>query len=201
MSPNRFVTVLIALSMSCFGDTLSLRTGEKLSGSWLGADAGNIQFMVGGQVKDLERSTVSRVTFGSESALAVVPPPSLPEELATQEVYLRDASGAFRRLENSSALEGAQSTVRITGQMPVFAIKPETELQAGQLTLLPLDIGQGHRYTRPDPRLPGNTTALRLDITKTGASTFGFVPPTNLPSGEYAIVLRGVSGYFCFGID
>ena len=76
-----YSTILFfALLGSAHADTLSLRNGTSVTGSWLGGDAGQITFLVNNQVRTYPRSDVSEVTFGPEptASLPLAQPPQPP---------------------------------------------------------------------------------------------------------------------------
>jgi hypothetical protein len=59
---------MLALALSARGDTLSLRGGTAVAGSWVGADAGQIRFLVNDQIQTYSRLDVLVVTFGNEAS-------------------------------------------------------------------------------------------------------------------------------------
>ena len=69
----RSATLLFALFLSARADTLTLRDGTTVTGTWLGAGAGQISFRVNNQVRTYPRSDVSEVIFTPDQP---APPPN-----------------------------------------------------------------------------------------------------------------------------
>ncbi len=65
--------LLFALLLSARADTLTLRDGTTVTGTWLGAGAGQISFRVNNQVRTYPRSDVSEVIFSADQP---APPPN-----------------------------------------------------------------------------------------------------------------------------
>jgi hypothetical protein len=72
-----WMVLMLALVVSARADTLTLRNGTRVAGSWLGGDAGQITFLVDNQVRKFRRSEVAEVAFGEEP---VTPPPVQPPQ-------------------------------------------------------------------------------------------------------------------------
>jgi hypothetical protein len=62
----RATALLFALLLSARADTLTLRDGTTVTGTWLGAEAGQISFRVNNQVRTYPRSDVSEVIFATD---------------------------------------------------------------------------------------------------------------------------------------
>jgi hypothetical protein len=71
----RSTALLFAMLLSARADTLSLRDGTTVTGTWLGAGAGQISFRVNNQVRTYPRSDVSEVIFSPDQP---APPPNSP---------------------------------------------------------------------------------------------------------------------------
>jgi hypothetical protein len=69
------VFLLFALSMIVRADSLTLRDGTVLTGSWAGISGGKISFLSNGQVRDFPKSDVLQVNFGQESPAPQTKPP------------------------------------------------------------------------------------------------------------------------------
>lgn len=62
---TRIFTVLFLAALGLArGDSLTLRDGTTLTGSWAGFSDGQISFLVDGMVRTYPKSQVSKVTFG-----------------------------------------------------------------------------------------------------------------------------------------
>jgi hypothetical protein len=69
----RSTALLFASLLSARADTLTLRDGTTVTGTWLGAGAGQISFRVNNQVRTYPRSDVSEVIFAADEP---APPPN-----------------------------------------------------------------------------------------------------------------------------
>ena len=73
----------IGLALACaaigFADTLTLRSGRVIQGTYLGGSARQVRVDVGDRIETLDVSDVSRIDFNSSAASApALPPPSAP---------------------------------------------------------------------------------------------------------------------------
>lgn len=66
-------------------DTLTLRTGETLTGSWLGIDANQVTFMVDNRAMKYDRSNVAGVSFSSDAPSALPPQPDAPRRIQSHD--------------------------------------------------------------------------------------------------------------------
>jgi hypothetical protein len=83
MTPRSAMLLLTVLA-SANADTLTLRSGINMTGTWMGADARQISFKVNDEVQKYSRSEVLRVTFGQEAAMKPIEaPPAPPVETRT----------------------------------------------------------------------------------------------------------------------
>jgi outer membrane protein assembly factor BamE (lipoprotein component of BamABCDE complex) len=60
----RQACLFLLLVAAARADSLTLRDGTIMTGSWAGFSDGQISFLVGGMVKTYPKSEVSKVTFG-----------------------------------------------------------------------------------------------------------------------------------------
>ena len=60
----RLTFLTITLAMACPADTLRLRSGESVNGTFLGASADDIRFEVGDDVQHFARSGVAQIILG-----------------------------------------------------------------------------------------------------------------------------------------
>jgi len=58
--------LFVVLLASAYADTLTLRNGTTVTGSWMGMDARQISFLVNDQIRTYPKADVSKVTFGPE---------------------------------------------------------------------------------------------------------------------------------------
>jgi hypothetical protein len=92
------MALLFALIVSARADTLTLRNGTRVTGSWLGGDAGQVRFLVYDQIRTYPRSDVSKVTFGPELTapppISPSPPPIKPPDAGSQDTSIKDRGAA-----------------------------------------------------------------------------------------------------------
>ena len=70
---RQFAVLLFSISCALYGDTLVLRNGRTVSGSYLGGDSRTIRMAVGDRVETHEVADVVRVEFGSGGSAATAP--------------------------------------------------------------------------------------------------------------------------------
>src|ERR1700733_9480680 len=77
---TRFTILALALTMSSQADTLRLRDGSTVNGSFLGATADDIRFLVNDEVQHYARTGVAEIILGSVDAPSAGPeaPTSTP---------------------------------------------------------------------------------------------------------------------------
>ncbi len=73
----RSAAALLLLLAPAYADTLTLRNGTTVTGSWAGVDAGQVSFLVNDVVRTYPRAEVSLVTFTPQPA-ASAPTASQP---------------------------------------------------------------------------------------------------------------------------
>jgi hypothetical protein len=76
-------TILIAAvlqSAICFGDTLTLKTGENIDGTYLGGTARVIKMEINGQVQSFDIANVASVQFTAGPPAGGPPPPPPPAQ-------------------------------------------------------------------------------------------------------------------------
>jgi hypothetical protein len=67
MTRHAAAFLFVAL-VSARADTLTFRNGTVVTGSWVGIDAKQINFLVNDEIRTYPRSDISKVTFGPEPA-------------------------------------------------------------------------------------------------------------------------------------
>jgi hypothetical protein len=68
----------LTILTAAFADTLTLRNGELVTGTWLGVEHGQISFLVGNKTVKYARDKVTKITFGDEGGGARPAPPANP---------------------------------------------------------------------------------------------------------------------------
>jgi hypothetical protein len=79
----KYVSCFLLLCFACAADTITLRDGKVLNGSYLGGDSRTVRFAVGDQVRSFDVERISSVSFGEpgqsySSKPARVAPPTGP---------------------------------------------------------------------------------------------------------------------------
>src|ERR1035437_7331575 len=81
----RATLISFAVFVALHADTLTIRNGATVTGTWAGADADHVMFVGNGETRSYPRCDVSRVTFGAAPAPAVTvePMPTAPPAPST----------------------------------------------------------------------------------------------------------------------
>lgn len=76
----RLLTFAVALTLaaSAFGDTVRMKDGRVVSGTYLGGSARQVRMEVGDQIQTLDVSDIDRIEFGGLAAKPAPPPPPPP---------------------------------------------------------------------------------------------------------------------------
>ncbi len=217
----RQLLVMVLLALACRADSLRLRNGSVVTGTFLGGTADDIQFLVGDDLRHFARRDVLEVNFGTENARAAVPePPPQPIDVGPDYVgapFLRGANGYIPlELENGQMartggmyggggtvyrIRGAQSPVRVNQRdRIVFVIRVRPGDQPPrQYQLYRLEPRMGYRQTQP--AMGGPPPALPLTMRNVGPSLYEITPARQLYPGEYALSASGSNESYCFGVD
>jgi hypothetical protein len=97
---KRYVAVAALVLSVSFADTLTLRSGRVVSGSYLGGDSRQIRMAVGERIDRFQVADVVRIEFGSLAATDVAPPAADPNAVRAAETARPDAR-ALRTDRNS----------------------------------------------------------------------------------------------------
>jgi hypothetical protein len=108
-------------------DTLTLRNGTSVTGTWLDLDGEHVTFLVSNHVKIYPRSDVSGITFDAATQQTAMPPqgdfvpapapestsaviyPGIREPNTIGAVFMQDASGRLLALERNAPIERRNS--------------------------------------------------------------------------------------------
>src|SRR5512143_2998382 len=88
----RLLTLAMALTLAAgaFADTVRMKDGRTVSGTYLGGSARQVRMEVGDQIQTLDVSDIDRIEFGGMAAKpAPPPPPPPPAPLAEDRPVLR----------------------------------------------------------------------------------------------------------------
>jgi hypothetical protein len=214
----RFAISALALAMACQADTLRLRNGATVTGSFLGGSADEVRFMVDDQVQRYARAEVMSVIFSSIGAPDAGPAPIIdtgPDVAGAP--FLRGASGLIpleREIGMMSRsgggmagmggtvyrIQGSRSPVRVRqSDRIVFVVRLNGRADPRQFQLYRLEPRMGYRQTQPT--MGGTPPSLPLTISKTGDSVYEITPSRGLYPGEYAVSPFNSNESYCFGVD
>jgi hypothetical protein len=222
----RITALTFTLAMIIQGDTLRLRSGGTVTGSFLGGTANEVRFMVDDQVRRFPLADVVAVDFSgamtsSEERVAPIvdPPPPVradPQPNVVGVPFMRGAAGLIS-LESEMPMlvrnntmygmgggtvyriQGPQSPVRVRqGDRLVFVVRL-TSGDPRQFQLYRLESRMNYRQTQAT--MGGSPMGMQVSINRVSDSVYEIAPTRNLPPGEYAISPMNSSVTYCFGID
>lgn len=217
---TRFTMLALALAMASHADTLRLRDGSTVNGSYMGGTADDIRFLVNDEVQHYARSGVAEIILGpidSPSATPETPRVSAGPDIVGAP-FLRGSSG-FIPLEREFAtmsraggiygiggggsvyrVPGPRSPVRVRqGDRLVFVVRLNPGSDPGQFQLYRLESRMGSRQTQP--AMGGGPPGLPVTINKVGDSVYEITPARGLYPGEYALSPMNSNESYCFGVD
>ena len=217
----RFTIAASILALASQADTLRLRNGSTVSGSFLGGTADEVRFMVDDQVQRFPRAEVAAVVFSSIDAPSAAPAPAPAPKIdmgpdVVGAPFLRGASGyipleqEYAMMSRSGGMYGMGGTVyRIQGppRSPVrvrqsdrivFVVRLSSGADPRQFQLYRLESRMGYRQTQPT--MGGSPPGLPMSINKIGDSVYE-ITPMRLYPGEYAVSPMNSNNSYCFGVD
>ena len=218
----RFTMVALALLMAGQADTLRLRNGTAVTGSFLGGSTSEVRFMVNDEVQRYPVRDVVEVDFtslGTANPIAEVAPPPPPAIIQPDVVgvpFMRGASGLislereYGMLVRSNTMygmggtvyriQGPQSPVRVRrGDKIVFAIRLNSGGDARRFELYALESRMGYRQTQPT--MGGRPPALPVTINQVADSIYEISPAQTLFPGEYSLSSINGNISYCFGVN
>lgn len=72
------VGLALVLSVACFGDTVTLKDGRVIQGTYLGGSPRQVRIEIGDQIQTLDVMDIARIEFGRTARQADVEPPPPP---------------------------------------------------------------------------------------------------------------------------
>jgi hypothetical protein len=215
---TRFTILALVLAMSSRADTLRLRNGSTVNGSFLGGTTDDIRFLVDDQIQHYARARVAEIIFGSSDAPSAAP--AAPRVDTGPDIvgapFLRGSSG-YIPLEREIGMmsrgggmygmgatvyriQGPRSPVRVRqGNRIVFVVRLNPGADPRQFQLYILESRMGYRQTQPT--MGGTPPGLPLTINEVGDSVYEITPARALYPGEYAVSPMNSSESYCFGVD
>jgi len=214
----RFTTLALVIAMSGQADTLRLRDGSTVDGSFLGGTADDVRFLLDGQVQHFARADVAEIIFSSGNGSYARPEtPRIdmgPEIVGAP--FLRGSSG-YIPLEREIGMmsrgggmygmgatvyrvQGPRSPVRIRqGDRIVFVVRLNAGSDPRQFQLFRLESRMGYRQTQPV--MGGTPPGLPVTINRIDDSVYEITPARALYPGEYAVSPMNSNESYCFGVD
>jgi hypothetical protein len=216
----RFSILALTLLVAGQADTLRLRSGATVNGSFLGGTADEVRFMVNDEVQRYSRADVVEVRFNALSEAPAAPLRSAPPIVVEPDVvgapFLRGAYGLIplereigMMVRNNSPygmgptvyrIQGARSPVRVRqSDKLVFVVRLNAGADPRRFELYALESRMNYRQTQ-STRGGGRPPALPVSIQKIGDSTYE-ISPRGLYPGEYSLSPIDSNESYCFGVD
>ena len=215
----RFTILAMALAMWSHADTLRLRDGSTVEGSYMGGTADDIRFLIGDEVQHYARTGVAEIILGPVDASPATP--ETPRTNTGPDIvgapFLRGSSGYIpleREISTMSRaggiygiggggvyrVPGAHSNVRVRqGDRVVFVVRLSSGGDPRQFQLYRLESRMGSRQTQTT--MGGPPPGLPVTINKIGDSVYEITPSRALYPGEYAVSPANSNETYCFGVD
>jgi len=215
---GRFTLLAVVFALSSHADTLRLRNGSIVNGTYLGGTADDVRFSVNDEVQHYARADVAEIVFSSSNAPAAnseTPRIDMGPDIACAP-FLRGSAGYIpleREIGTMSRgggmygmgasvyrVQGPRSPVRVRqGDRLVFVVRLNRGGDPRQFQLYRLESRMGYRQTQPS--MGGAPTALPVTINKIGDSVYEITPARALYPGEYAVSPMNSNESYCFGVD
>jgi hypothetical protein len=93
---HRLIVMFLFSLALAQADTLVLRNGSSVAGSWIGGDAQTVRFLVGEEVQRFRKSDIKQVVFGSDQP---APPPNRVSPPSPPAAFEQIAEGIRFRLQ------------------------------------------------------------------------------------------------------
>lgn len=218
----RFTITALVLAISCQADSLRLKDGSILDGSFLGGTADEIRFLSNDKIQSFSRAEVAAVIFSSSDApsdrrsVAPETPVVDPGPSVAGAPFLRGASGyipleaEIGMMSRGGGMYGMGAPVyRIQGQRSpvrvrqsdriVFVVRLRSGDDPRQFQLLPLQSRMGYRQTQS--AMGGAPAGWPFSINRISDSVYELTPSRGLYPGEYAVSSMNSNQSYCFGVD
>jgi hypothetical protein len=224
---RRFTILILLAAMASQADTLRLRNGSVVNGSFLGGTADDVRFLVNDQVQHYPRADVAAIMFNSMNAPSAsaeaprvdsrpVDPRVDPGPDYAGAPFLRGANGYIPLEQERGAMtrvggmygmgapvyrvSGARSPVRVRQyDRIVFVVRLNPGQDPQQFQLYRLESRMGYRQTQAT--MSGMPPALPVTIHKVNDAVYEIIPARALNPGEYAVSPMNSNDSYCFGVD
>lgn len=216
---TRFTILALALAISSQAETLRLRNGSTVNGSFLGGTADDIRFLVNDEVQHYARAGVAEIIFGTIDAPSAGPEATPRVDMGPDIVgapFLRGSSryiplereigmmsrggGMYGMGATVYRIQGPRSPVRVRQRdRLVFVVRLNRGGDPRQFQLYRLESRMGYRQTQPT--MGGTPPGLPVTINEVGDSVYEITPARALYPGEYAVSPMNSNESYCFGVD
>src|SRR5262245_10886488 len=97
------IGIAFAVAVACFADTVTLKNGRTVSGTYLGGTARQVRVEVGDNIQTLNISDIARIEFGSGSSVSAAPatPDEVRPTLRRAEASSEEARPPLRRSDSN----------------------------------------------------------------------------------------------------
>jgi hypothetical protein len=217
----RLSLLIVVPVLTTRADTLRLRDGSILTGSFVSATADDIRFSVDGEVQHFPRANVAGIDFGpaprDTNASSSEPDWVLRGPDYANTPFLHGANGYIpleREIANLTRsggiyglggatvyrVQGARSPVRVRqGDRVVFVVRLDSGWDPRDFQLFRLDSRMGVRQTQSS--IGGSPSAVPMEIRQVSNSVYEIAPSRALAPGEYAVSPARTNDSYCFGVD
>ncbi len=217
---RRSVVLLFYFALWGRADSLRMRDGSVVAGTFLGGGADDIRFEVNDQVRHFSRADVAEVVFGGSSQGAAASRTPAKIDLGPDYVgapFLRGMNGYIpleREVGTTSRsgggmygmggtvyrVQGARSPVRVRqGDRLVFVVRLNGGDDPRRFQLYRLESRMGFRQTQPS--MGGMPLARPMTVNKLRDSVYEIMPARGLYPGESAVSPSNTNESYCFGVD
>jgi len=213
---RRVILAAFALALAVHADSLRLRSGAMVSGTYLGGTPDDVQFLAGDEVRHYRPGDVVDLTFGAGAAprqeggvadfgaefvgVPVMRGPAgdMPLERAmairTRTNSIMGPGGFVYRVS------GARSPVRVReGDRVTFIMRVDSEADIRRFQLYRLESRRDYRQT--PPIAGGLPPSIGVTIRRVGVLVYEMTPAYGLTAGEYGISPTNSNDTYCFGVD
>ena len=149
------IGIVIALASVCFADTVTLKNGQVVSGTYLGGTARQVRMDDGNRVQTIDVSDIQRIEFASAPAATLTPAPAPAVDPAPAPAPERETRPILRRADSGNVMRPDP-----TADIPRVAERSGSpvELPAGTNVVVRMIDGVDSETARP-----GQTFAASLD--------------------------------------
>jgi hypothetical protein len=154
------VGIVLAMATSAFADTVKLKNGRVIEGTYLGGSARQIRLEVGDEIRTLDVAEVDRIEFGSLAAAAPAPPPPPPAPAPAARPVQAESRPVIMRPEPPISPRPVQTNEASAGTMELPA---GTNLTIRMIEAVDSEVarpGQTFQASVADPVVIGNNVAI-----------------------------------------